>query len=185
MAMEFRPTSVDGCFEIGLQFVKDNRGQFARVFCRQEFAKAGIEFNVAQSNFARTLTKGTLRGFHYQVAPHAEAKVVRVDRGSIFDVCLDLRKGSPTFGRWFGTVLSAENGKMLYLPKGCAHGMQALEDNCEVVYMHDEFYSPDCDRSANYADAAFAVQWPLPVTVISEKDQHAPSFESAFKGIEL
>jgi dTDP-4-dehydrorhamnose 3,5-epimerase len=183
--MEFLTTSVSGCFEIGLKSIQDNRGQFSRVFCRREFENAGIQFNVAQSNFAKTMAKGTLRGFHYQIAPKTEAKLVRVERGSIFDVCLDLRKNSSTFGKWHGTILSADNGKMLYLPKGCAHAMLTLEDNCELVYLHDEFYSPDQDRTAHHADPIFAVKWPLPVLVISEKDQNAPLFTRDFKGIEL
>lgn len=183
--MKFNSTKISGCFEIDLKMIQDQRGEFARVFCQREFAEVDVDFKVAQSNFSKTIKTGSVRGLHYQVAPHAESKLVRVDRGSIFDVCVDLRAGSSTFGQWHGAKLSAANRKMLLIPKGCAHGFQTLEDNCEMVYLHDEFYTPDCDRTAHHQDPLFKIQWPLPISVVSEKDQGAPYFSKDFKGIQL
>jgi dTDP-4-dehydrorhamnose 3,5-epimerase len=183
--MRFIPTAISGCYEIEPKFIQDSRGEFARIFCQQEFKELRIDFQVAQSNYSRTYKKGSLRGLHYQTAPHAEGKLVRVERGSIFDVCVDLRKDSPSFGRWHGTSLSAQNRKMLLLPKGCAHGFQTLEDDCEMVYLHSDFYAPECDRTAHHQDPLLNIQWPLPVAMISEKDHGAQFFETNFKGIIL
>lgn len=183
--MKIHKTPIEGCFEIELTPMQDHRGVFARTFCQKELRSAGVEFQIAQSNFSMTREKGSIRGMHYQVEPKAESKIVRVIRGSIFDVCIDLRRNSTTFGKWHGVELNDKNFKMLLLPKGCAHGFQTLEDNCEMIYFHDEFYTPECDRTAHHQDPLFAIRWPLPVASISDKDKSAPFFSNQFKGIEL
>ena len=145
-----------------------------RAWCEREFAEQGINFSPAQANMGFSLSKGTLRGMHYQVEPALEAKLVRCTRGSMFDVVLDVRHGSPTYNEWFGVELSAENGRMLYLPEGCAHGYQTLEDNTEMHYMASAVYTPSAARGARFDDPAFQIQWPLSVTAISEQDRNWP-----------
>ena len=145
-----------------------------RAWCEREFAEQGINFSPEQANMGFSLSKGTLRGMHYQVEPALEAKLVRCTRGSMFDVVLDVRHGSPTYNEWFGVELSAENGRMLYLPEGCAHGYQTLEDNTEMHYMASAVYTPSAARGARFDDPAFQIQWPLPVTAISEQDRNWP-----------
>ena len=154
----------------------DERGYFARAWCRDEFAAHGIEFAPVQANMGFSLLRGTIRGLHYQVAPALEAKLVRCTRGSIFDVLVDLRPDSLTFRSWFGTHLSAENGRMMYLPEGCAHGCQSLEDNTEIHYMASSNFSPANARGARFNDPAFAIEWPLPATVVSAQDRNWPAF---------
>ena len=124
-----------------------------------------------------SIHKGTVRGMHFQVAPALEAKLVRCTRGSMFDVALDLRPESPTFGKWYGTDLSAENGRMLFVPEGCAHGYQTLEDATEMYYMASEFYTPSAARGARFDDPKFGIQWPLPATAMSEQDRNWPLME--------
>ena len=145
-----------------------------RAWCAREFAEQGINFSPVQANMGFSLSKGTLRGMHYQVKPALEAKLVRCTRGSMFDVVLDVRHGSPTYKKWFAVELSAENGRMLYLPEGCAHGYQTLEDNTEMHYMASAVYAPSAARGARFDDPAFQIQWPLPVTAISEQDRNWP-----------
>jgi len=145
-----------------------------RAWCAREFAEQGINFSPVQANMGFSLSKGTLRGMHYQVEPALEAKLVRCTRGSMFDVVLDVRHGSPTYKKWFAVELSAENGRMLYLPEGCAHGYQTLEDNTEMHYMASAVYAPSAARGARFDDPAFQIQWPLPVTAISEQDRNWP-----------
>jgi dTDP-4-dehydrorhamnose 3,5-epimerase len=152
----------------------DDRGRFFRAWCAREFAEQGIDFKPAQANLGFSILKGTLRGLHYQLAPASEAKLVRCTRGAIFDVVLDLRPSSATYGKWYGVSLSAENGKMLYLPEGCAHGWQSLEDGSEMHYMASAFYSPEHARGIRYDDPRYAVRWPLPVSSISEQDRNWP-----------
>ena len=124
-----------------------------------------------------SLRKGTVRGMHFQMEPTPEAKLVRCTRGSMFDVALDLRPRSKAFGRWFGTELTAENGRMLYIPEGCAHGYQTLEDQTEMYYMTSAFYTPAAARGVRFEDPAFNIEWPLPPTIVSEQDRNWPLFE--------
>jgi len=145
-----------------------------RAWCAREFAEQGINFAPVQANMGFSLRKGTLRGMHYQIEPALEAKLVRCTRGSMFDVVLDLRHESPNYSKWFGVELSAENGRMLYLPEGCAHGYQTLEDNTEMHYMASTVYTPSAARGARFDDPAFQIQWPLAVTAISEQDRSWP-----------
>lgn len=161
---------------VELEDRQDERGSFARTWCRREFEAAGITTEYVQGNAARTIRKGTLRGMHYQLAPHAEAKLVRCTRGAIWPVGVDLRPESPSFGRWVGVELTEENGKQLYLPEGCAHGYQVLRDDSEAFYMVSAYYTPSHERGFRFDDPAFGIDWPLPVILLSEKDQRWPPF---------
>lgn len=152
----------------------DDRGRFMRVWCKQEFEEHGLAFAPVQANMGFSLIRGTLRGMHYQEAPALEAKLVRCTRGSMFDVALDLRRGSPSYRKWFGEILSAENGRMLYIPEGCAHGYQTLEDGTEMHYMASGYYTPSAAKGVRFDDPAFSIEWPLPATALSEQDQNWP-----------
>jgi dTDP-4-dehydrorhamnose 3,5-epimerase len=175
--MRFTETSVAGARVIDPSPHQDDRGRFMRAWCAREFVENGINFVPVQSNMGFSIHKGTVRGMHFQVAPALEAKLVRCTRGSMFDVALDLRPESPTFGKWYGTELSAENGRMLFVPEGCAHGYQTLEDATEMYYMASEFYTPSAARGARFDDPKFGIQWPLPATAMSEQDRNWPLME--------
>jgi dTDP-4-dehydrorhamnose 3,5-epimerase len=155
---------------------QDDRGRFMRAWCSREFAEQGINFVPVQASMGFSMRKGTVRGMHYQTEPALEAKLVRCTRGAMFDVVLDLRTASPSYGKWYGTELTAENGRMLYLPEGCVHGYQTLEDNTEMHYMASEVYTPSAARGVRFDDPAFGIGWPLPVTTISEQDRNWPPF---------
>lgn len=171
----------DDCAVAGARLVSptpfaDHRGRFMRAWCSREFAAAGIAFEPRQANMALSRRKGTLRGLHYQVEPALEAKLVRCTRGSVFDVVADVRPGSPTCGAWFGAELSAGNGRMLFVPEGCAHGCLSLEDESEILYMASVVYAPECVRGLRYDDPAFDIHWPAAVDSISEQDRQWPLF---------
>jgi len=153
---------------------EDARGRFMRAWCEREFAEAGISFYPVQANMGLSVRAGTIRGLHYQTAPALEAKLVRCTRGSLFDVIVDLRPASPTFRRWYGIELSAENGCMLFVPEGCAHGCQSIIDDTEVMYMASTPYTPGAVRGIRFDDPAFGIRWPLPASVVSEQDQNWP-----------
>jgi dTDP-4-dehydrorhamnose 3,5-epimerase len=174
--MRFVKCEIPGAWVIEPTPHVDHRGRFARAWCRYEFADHGIDFTPVQANMGFSLKKGTLRGLHYQLAPALEAKLVRCTRGSVFDVVVDVRPTSPTFGSWYGTELSADNGRMLYLPEGCGHGCQSLEDGTEIYYMASSAFAPQHARGARFDDPAFAIRWPLTVTAISDQDQNWPTF---------
>jgi dTDP-4-dehydrorhamnose 3,5-epimerase len=176
--MIFKETELPGAFEIDLNLLEDERGFFARTFCRREFAEHGLNEAVAQCNLSFNRTKGTLRGMHLQLPPHAEDKLVRVVRGAIYDVIVDLREASPTYLKWIGVELTAENRSALYVPKGFAHGFQTLADDSEVFYQMSEFYAPECATGYRWDDPAFGIHWPLEITVISDKDRQYPAFTS-------
>jgi dTDP-4-dehydrorhamnose 3,5-epimerase len=169
--MIFEKTPLAGAYVIRLEEKADERGFFARSFCQQEFAERGLRTTVAQSNLAYTKKAGTLRGMHYQVAPATETKLVRCIRGAIYDVIIDLRPDSLSYLQHFGIELSADNRLSLYVPDMVAHGYQALTDGAEVLYQVSEFYTPGTERGLPYNDPAFAIDWPLPVSVISDKDR--------------
>jgi len=171
------PTPIAGACTIGIEPIADQRGFFARTWCRREIEQAGLCADIAQCSISVNLRKGTLRGMHLQGAPHEETKIVRCVKGAIFDVVLDLRRDSPTFLRWHGVELSSANRLALYIPAGCAHGFQTLEDDCEVAYQISEFYHPECSRPVRWNDRAFGIEWPLPVTVMSAADQTYPDFK--------
>jgi dTDP-4-dehydrorhamnose 3,5-epimerase len=154
----------------------DRRGYFARTYCQQEFASHGLNSSFVQCNVSFNSLKGTLRGMHFQAAPYEEAKLIRCTRGAIYDVIIDLRLGSPTFKQHFTIALSAENGKMLYVPEGFAHGFQTLEDNTEVFYQMSQFYTADQARGVRWNDPAFGIEWPADERIILERDQSYPDF---------
>ena len=155
---------------------EDERGFFARSFCQREFEAHGLNTNVAQCNISFNKRKGTLRGMHFQAAPFAEAKLVRCTAGSIYDVIVDLRKGSRSFKEHFATELSAANRKMLYIPEELAHGFQTLEDNTEVFYQMSEVYSAEHARGVRWDDPAFGIQWPEAQRIMNERDRNYPDF---------
>jgi dTDP-4-dehydrorhamnose 3,5-epimerase len=174
--MIFKETKLKGVFVIEPEILEDERGFFARTCCWREFEEQGLNPNVVQCNISFNRKKGTLRGMHYQVAPHEEAKLVRCTMGAIHDVIIDLRSGSPTYKQWFSVELSAENREMIYIPEGFAHGFLTLEDNTEVSYQMSEFYAPACARGVRWNDPAFDIVWPGEVMIISEKDSHYPDY---------
>jgi dTDP-4-dehydrorhamnose 3,5-epimerase len=174
--MKFLETEFSGAFVIRPEPTADSRGFFARVFCQREFEAHGLNPNFVQCNISFNHEKGTLRGMHYQVAPHREAKLVRCTSGAIFDVIVDLRSDSPTFRRWLGVELSAEQQTMLYVPEGFGHGYLTLTDDTEVFYQVSEFYAPSCERGVRWNDPAFVIRWPAPPRVISDKDTGHPDF---------
>ncbi len=168
--MNLVETSLDGAFVIGLDKQVDERGFFARTFCRDEFAAHGLDLAIAQCNVSFTAQRGTLRGLHYQVEPHAEAKVVRCVAGAIFDVVVDLRPTSPTYLRWFGTTLDTSNRDALYIPVGCAHGFITLTSDAEVLYQMSAPYVPEAARGIRWDDPKIAIAWPMQPTLISARD---------------
>jgi dTDP-4-dehydrorhamnose 3,5-epimerase len=172
----FKETKLAGAFIIELEKYEDERGFFARCWCQQEFEAHKLNPRAVQCNVSFNHAKGTLRGMHYQVAPRAEAKLVRCTRGSVYDVIIDLRLGSPTYLKHVSEVLSGENYRALYVPEGFAHGFQTLEDNSEVFYQMSEFYSPQLQRGLRYNDPAFGINWPISATVISDRDRSYPDF---------
>jgi dTDP-4-dehydrorhamnose 3,5-epimerase len=175
--MIFEKTKIEGVFIITQEPRGDERGYFSRIFAKEEFKKNGITFNIVHGNRSLTVEKGTIRGMHYQRYPKQEDKVVQCIQGSIFDVALDLRKGSKTYGQWVGEVLSGENKKMLLVPKGCAHGFQALEKNCLVEYFVSQYYSPLFERGVRWNDPSFNISWPIKKAILSEKDGKWPLIE--------
>lgn len=168
--MKFVPTAIPGVVRILPEPRRDERGFFARIFCPEEFAAAGLEFAPNQINLSRNPTKGTLRGLHYQAPPHAEAKIVRATRGAIADVAVDLRPDSPTYRRWITTVLSAEAANGLFIPEGCAHGFLTLEDDTDVLYQMNRAYAPGFARGLRYDDPAIGIDWLAPPRLISTAD---------------
>jgi dTDP-4-dehydrorhamnose 3,5-epimerase len=176
--MLFSATNLKDAFVIELEIRSDERGGFARTFCAKEFEDHGLKPMVAQCNMSFNYQKGTLRGMHYQLPPAAETKLVRCTSGAIYDVIIDMRPDSPTYMQHFGVELTAENRKALYVPEMFAHGYQALTDGAEVVYQVGEFYTPGYERGLRYDDPAFGIEWPIPVTIISEKDDKWPSFKA-------
>jgi dTDP-4-dehydrorhamnose 3,5-epimerase len=176
--MEFTETKLSGAFLVSLRRIEDDRGFFARGWCRDEFSKHGLIPNMEQLNVGFSHKKGTVRGLHYQVPPHQEAKLIRCTRGAVFDVIVDLRPDSPTRGQWFGAELSEENALMLYAPEGFAHGYQTLVDNTETYYLTSASYAPAAARGLRYDEPAFRISWPLPVSVVSDADRQWPDYVS-------
>jgi dTDP-4-dehydrorhamnose 3,5-epimerase len=182
--MLFTETQLKGAFIIDLEQRSDTRGFFARTFCAQEFEAYGLKSAVAQCNLSFNYKKGTLRGMHYQISPACETKLVRCTQGAIYDVIIDMRPDSPTYLSHIGVELTAENRRALYVPEMFAHGYQALTDGAEVVYEVSKFYTPRYERGLRYDDPIFGINWPLPVSEISEKDAAWPLFESVLVGAE-
>jgi dTDP-4-dehydrorhamnose 3,5-epimerase len=178
--MIFTETPLTGAFLIDLEKRGDERGFFARAFCEREFAEHGLPSRFVQVNNSLSAEKGTLRGMHYQLAPKAETKLVRCIRGALYDVILDLRSDSPTFGQSFGAELSAENRRMMVVPKGFGHGFITLADDTEAFYFVDEFYAPELERGVRWDDPRFAISWPLAPVVLSDKDRGHRDFDPAW-----
>ena len=172
--MQFTPTALEGAMIVDLQRLEDERGFFARSFCRREFDQLGMNSDVVQANVSFNVNKGTLRGMHYQVAPAPETKLVRCTRGSIVDVIVDMRESSPTYRQHIAVELTAENHRALFVPANFAHGFQTLEDNSEVMYLVSGFYTPECERGLRFNDPALNIQWPVPVEHMSDKDTQWP-----------
>lgn len=174
--MIFTETPLAGAFAVDPEPVGDERGSFARTFCAEEFDRLGLEPAVAQCNVSTNVRRGTLRGLHWQEAPYGEAKLVRCTAGAIHDVIVDLRPESPTFCHWHAARLSAANGRALYVPRGFAHGFQTVADGSEVLYQMSTPFVPGSARGIRYDDPRFAIDWPLPVAVVSERDASYPDF---------
>jgi dTDP-4-dehydrorhamnose 3,5-epimerase len=174
--MKFTQTDISGVIMVEAQANKDTRGHFARTFCTQEFKDAGIDLDVTQCNTSYNAKQGTLRGMHFQAPPYEEPKLVRCVRGSAFDVVIDLRPASPTYCKWVGMELSANNLKAFFMPKGCAHGFLTLEDDTELFYTMGTEFVPGQERGVRWDDSAFAISWPSAPVVISERDTNYLDF---------
>ncbi len=183
--MKFHSTPLKGAYLIELEPRHDDRGFFARAFCSREFSEIGLEPQFVQINHSFTRRKGTLRGMHYQLPPFAEVKVVRCIRGALYDVIIDLRPDSLSFGQWFGADLTADNRRIIYVPRGFAHGFLTTDDNTEALYLCGAFYSPEHERGLRFDDPRFKISWPFTPVEISEKDQDWPYYDPTSHGIEL
>lgn len=177
--MNFIKTDIKDLLIIEPNVFGDNRGWFSETYNIENFKKKGIEITFIQDNHSYSAAKGVLRGLHFQNNPKAQTKLVRCTKGRIWDVAVDLRRNSPTYLKWFGLELSAENHKMLLIPQGFAHGFVTLEDNCEVQYKVDELYSKSLDRSIKYDDPQIGIDWPIDDVILSEKDKNAPSLKDS------
>ena len=178
--MKITKTIFDGVKVIEPTVFGDHRGWFMETYSDSKFKEAGIDIKFVQDNQSFSSTKGTLRGLHYQLNPKAQTKLVRCTRGAIFDVAVDIRKGSPNYGKWFGIELTAENKKQLLIPKGFAHGFMTLTEDVEVQYKVDDDYAPECDRGIIWNDPTIGIDWPMDIIpVLSEKDEKAPFLEEA------
>ena len=182
--MRIEPAPLDGAATIELDLRGDERGFFARMYCEREFAAAGLETRFVQANNSSNAQRGTLRGLHYQLPPDTEVKLVRCIRGALWDVIVDVRPGSPSFGRWFGAELTAQNRRMMYVPRGFAHGFITLTDDSGLIYFVSDFYEPKQERGLRWNDPKIAIDWPIAPSVISDKDANWPDFESDWHGIE-
>jgi len=176
-SLRFTPTSVAGAFLVDPVLREDYRGHFSRAWCVKEFSEEGIQFVPVQANTGFSFKKGTLRGLHFQVKPALEAKLVRCTKGALFDVVVDLRSQSSSFREWYGVELLASRYQMLYVPEGCAHGYQTLEDDTDLFYMTSQYFTPSAARGVRFDDPAFGIKWPLVPTAISEQDSNWPLFQ--------
>ena len=175
--MKFTPAGLEGAYVIELDRLEDERGYFARTFCRDEFSAHGLRSVFPQCNTSFNARKGTLRGMHYQAQPHEEAKIVRCTRGAIHDVIVDIRRDSATYRKWISVELTADNARMLYIPEGCAHGFQTLADGSEVFYQMSATFHPESARGLRWNDPGLAIRWPLASPIVSERDAGYPDLE--------
>lgn len=183
--MKFVETPLQSCYVIETERYSDSRGWFSRTFCSEEFKAIGLDSPWLQHNHSFTQQIGTIRGMHYQKMPAGEIKLIRCIAGCVYDVALDLRPRSATYLRWHAVELSADNGKMIFIPKGFAHGFQALTDGVELIYCHSETYQPQYEAGLNYLDERFEITWPLEVTEISDRDKQHPFINSNFEGVNI
>lgn len=182
---EIHATPLRGLHRIDRRLLGDARGYLARIYCAEELAEAGWPGLIAQINHTFTAERGTVRGLHFQRAPHAEAKLVSCLAGEVWDVAVDLRAGSPTFGRWHAERLSAANGRALLIPAGFAHGFQALSREVAMLYLHSAAYAPQAEGGLHAEDSHLAIAWPLPVRGLSPRDAAQPAFDNDFRGLDL
>jgi dTDP-4-dehydrorhamnose 3,5-epimerase len=181
--MEFIETPLKGLYVIHHEILKDDRGLFARTFCKEESKKIGFNKEFIQFNHSFNRSKGTIRGMHFQTAPYTETKLIRCIQGKVYDVAIDIRENSPTFLEYFGVELSAENMFSIFIPEGFAHGFQTIEDDTTLIYHHTQVYSPQADSGLRYDDVALGIEWQLTPTNVSEKDKNYKLIEKNFKGI--
>lgn len=174
--MKFSATSIEGVWLIEMERHEDERGWFAREWCASELQRRGLDTTLSQCSVSFNHKRGTLRGMHFQAPPHEETKVVRCSLGALFDVVVDLRPDSPTYMAWLGIELTRDNGLMLYIPRGVAHGFQTLQDNTEIIYKISAEYHPASSRGVRWNDPVFGIRWPLDVSVISERDRTYPGY---------
>ena len=182
--MEMIPLPLAGAAEFRTKPVKDTRGWFARFFCQRELLEVNAGRPIQQVNCSHSTKRGTVRGLHLQTPPHSEDKAVRCIRGRVFDVIVDLRRGSPTFGKWHSVELDAVEMNMIYIPRGFAHGFQTLQDNCQLLYLHTEFHAPHAEGGFRYDSPSLGIDWPIPVTEISKRDHELPVCVPSAGGIE-
>jgi dTDP-4-dehydrorhamnose 3,5-epimerase len=182
---EFISTPLTGLTLVQRTAIEDQRGFLSRFFCADEFRAAGLGNPIVQINHTLTRNLGTVRGMHFQYPPHAETKLVSCLQGEIFDVAVDLRRGSSTYLQWHGVRLSARNRLSLLIPEGFAHGFQTLTEDCELIYLHTEAYHPESEGALNAADPKLGIAWPLAISEISERDRNHKSIEQDFQGIVL
>ena len=180
---DFTETPLAGLVRVDRKPIIDNRGFFSRFFCAEEFKEIGLEQPITQMNHTLTRQKESIRGMHFHYLPHTETKIVACTQGKILDVAVDIRKGSSTFLQWHAGILSAENKSSLFIPSGFAHGFQALSDNCELIYLHTGFYTPDMEGALNGMDPMLAIDWPIEVTESSARDRNHPMLDSQFEGV--
>jgi dTDP-4-dehydrorhamnose 3,5-epimerase len=183
--LEFIATNIKGLYLVQLAKIEDERGTFARTYCKKEFAKIGFDKEFVQFNHSFNKAKGTIRGMHFQWAPYTETKLIRCIQGSVYDVVVDIRKDSPTYLQYVGEVLSAENMLGILIPDGLAHGFQTLEDNTALIYHHTAYYTPGADAGIRFDDPALKIGWKLPPVNVSAKDKSYPLIDSDFKGINI
>lgn len=183
--MKLVETTIAGVFEAVSEPRADHRGAFARLFCARELEAAHGGRPIVQINHSLTRKVGAIRGLHFQHPPKAEAKWVRCLRGRVFDVAVDLRRGSPTFLRWTAVTLEPSRMNAIFIPEGCAHGFQALEPDSELLYLHSEFYAPEAEGAVRWDDPRVAVDWPLPATDLSERDRNHPLLDASFGGVQV
>lgn len=183
--MIFDPLPLNGAYTIAPEMNSDNRGAFGRLFCRKELKKVLPDFEIAQINLSVNKNTGTLRGLHFQHHPKAEIKIVKCIKGAVYDVIVDIRKSSPTFLKSHSIELTENNNKMIYIPKGFAHGFQVLKPDSQLLYFHSEYYSTGFEGALHYNDPQLAIDWPLQVSDISDRDLSHPQINTNFKGIEV
>ncbi len=182
--MIFTETKLKGAFIIDINKREDERGFFGRAWCKKEFEEHRLNTDAVQANVSFNKQRGTIRGMHYQVAPYTESKTVRCTVGSIYDVIIDIREGSPTFKQWLGVELTAKSFQMLYVPDGFAHGFITLQENTSVHYMVTEYYTPGAEAGIRYDDPTFNIKWPIKPTLVSDKDKSHPPFSEKLQEIE-
>ena len=183
--MEFTATHIEGLYIIQIKKLEDERGLFARTFCKNEFKQIGFDKEFVQFNHSFNKYKGTIRGMHFQQPPYSETKLIRCIQGAVYDVAVDLRAGSATFLQYFGIELSAQNMKSILIPEGFAHGFQTLEDDTALIYHHTQYYTPGADAGVRFDDPALHIDWKLPATMVSEKDKLYKMIDQKFKGITI